>query len=234
MRFALLAAILSLHFPAAQVPAGEQPASQLPGSGGSTSQGSAVPRYAVQGRAEPSYAPQGPIYAPHGQAKPPAVRSLTPEERAAFELELMARRFREPTDSGCVARRVVLRETYPGSGETIEDFEDLTWKQAAGSTVSVEGIADGLALSKGYGPDLLIRNASIQVRFGHDDVSRGWQDGKLVRLVGVLERQIDLPPDPRLPPAQSEAPGLKYFIRPLRCEVIDRVERPYIRIVQPR
>lgn len=229
MRTAFLAAaILFLPFPAAQLPAGERPAAQLPGGGGSTSQGRAVPRSAVQGRAAAPVASQG-------QAERlPAVRILTPEERAAFERELMARRFREPTDSGCVARRTFLRETYPGSGKTREDFEDLTWKQAAGSTVSVEGIADGPALGKGYGPDLLIRNASIQVRFGHDDISRGWQDGKLVRLVGVLEREVVPERDPSLPAIQWEGPGLKYFIRPLRCEVIERVERPYMRILSTR
>lgn len=136
--------------------------------------------------------------------------------------------YRESDRPGPFAVWITQHETSPGSGEFREKVRFLPWQEAAGSTVSIEGIAHGGRTTGG--PMILFHDASLEIHLTAE-TEKSWQDGKLVRLVGVLERRVD----PPLPPGyQGTGPGVRYSMRPQRVEVIDRAERPHMRIVKIR
>ena len=147
---------------------------------------------------------------------------------AAQEVSAPAAGYRKPADSGPYAVWLTQHETSPGSGEFREKIRFLTRNEAAGSTVSIEGIAHG-GRSKA-GPVILFHDASLEIHLTAE-TEKSWHDGKLVRVVGVLERRVD----PPLPPGyQGTGPGVRYWMRPQRVEAIDRADHPHMRIVKIR
>lgn len=164
---------------------------------------------------------------------------------AADPLELGGRELglQEPAGTAFVES---FQETAPGSGRTYFRREIVPWREVAGRTIQVEGLADGEPHDKGSGPDVLFREGSLDVSLSAEDEKR-WRNGRPVRIVGVLMRRVEPAPKPPAPPPghvfspdldvpfpQRSFGGIRYWIRPTHIEFVDRVEYPFVRIPPER
>lgn len=161
----------------------------------------------------------------------------------AFAADPLDLGFREPAGTAVVES---FPETAPGSGSTYFRREIVPWREVAGRTIHVEGLADGEPHDKGGGPDVLFREGSLNVSLSAEDEKR-WRNGRPVRIVGVLMRRVV--PSPRPEPApkggvfdsdldvpfqQGSFGGIRYWIRPTHIEFVERVEYPFVRIPPER
>lgn len=109
------------------------------------------------------------------------------------------------------------------------------WSAVVGKKVAVEGIAWG-SYGKGIGEYVIINN-SEKVYIRNANFLNIKAHGKLVRVVGVLERFSVKKAKPSSESlhyqfTQGPPPGfVAYFIRPEKLEIIDRVEWPWMKEV---
>jgi hypothetical protein len=101
------------------------------------------------------------------------------------------------------------------------------WSEVAGRTVRFDGVAWEVHKGYGSGDNVFMESAIIPVK--GVDFNRGGYVGKMVRMIGVLEKTL----------IQKSPPGYQglgqdtvhYSVKITKWELIDRIERPYLEVL---